>query len=412
MASVLRDVLDAQAPGVFFGEGAKGLSYANVYKQGNLQKLGRGRGLVSAIMGKKWAERSFKLFEDFRMQYCDGDVLRGEFPVDNARVEAVEGEKAEGKEFAFEITTKESEKILLAASSVEERNDWIKAVRDVSSGKFRLRLQLSLIAQQLQYPEGTVIEIEIDEPALQTVMAADSYGAERMIEIVEEYLKNLFQYIARYAAEDSPAFAELFQSKFDRKMIRVLPSPDSNTSNGYYHTKFTNGELHILFIKAWTNVNYLGQDLVTSISEGEKIPYNVYKSIRQRTPVMQSYLTSIETLLGISGVTYDYCLVENFPVMIAADYGAERFGEIFFDEHLRQLCQALAYKVGGVPGFKEQFVAKFTAKKIIIRPAAEPDMVQNYYDSSFTPDGALLIEYRRFWCNLNNLGQDFEALVV
>lgn len=411
MASVLRDVLDQQAPGVFFGEGAKGLSYATLYKEGHLLKLGRGRGLVSSIMGKKWAERSFKLYEDFRMQYCDGDVLRGEFPIDGAKAEAVDGEKAEGKEFAFEITTKESEKILLAAKDDAERQSWIKAVQDVSSGKFKLRLLLSMIAQQLKFPEGTTLNIEIDEPALQSVMSSDGYTADRMIEIVEEYLKSLHSHVARYVAEDA-VFADLAQGKMDKLLIRVLPSSDSDTSKGYYRTKFVNGELHILFIKAWTNVNYLAEDLTNAISEGETIPYKVYKSIRMRTPVMQSYLTSMETILGITGITYDYCVPLNFPAMVAADYGEERFGEIFFDEHLRQLCQQLAYKIGSNPSFKDAFVAKFTAKKIIIRPAAEPDMVQNYYDSSITPAGELLIEYRRFWCNLNNLGQDLDATVL
>lgn len=411
MASVLRDVLDAQAPGVFFGEGAKGLSYANVYKTSNLLKLGRGRGLVSALVGKKWAERSFKLYEDFRMQYFDGDVLRGEFPINGAIVEAVEGEKAEGKDFAFTISTKESEKILLAAGSEEERQSWIKAIKDVSTGKFRLRLQLSLIAQLLQYPEGTQLNIEIDEPALQSLMAADGYEADRMIEIVEEYLKNLYQHIARYAAQDNPSFAELFKSKFDRQMIRIVPAPDSNTSNGYYRTKFVHGELHVQFLKAWTNIQYLGEDLVVSISEGESIPYNVYKSIRMRAPVMQSYLTSIETLLGITGITYDYCLKENFAAMLAANYGEDRFGEIFFDEHLRQLCQTMAYAVGHTPSFKAAFVERFEAKRIVLRPASDPDSLNSYYESSFTAQGELLIQYRRVWTNLNSLGQDLESLV-
>ena len=62
------------------------------------------------------------------------------------------------------------------------------------------------------------------------------------------------------------------------------------------------------------------------------------------------------------------------------------------------------------PEFRADFVRGFTGKKIVIRLAANPHNIKDYYDSSFE-NGNLVIEYRRFWCNINNMGWDFEKIL-
>ena len=81
------------------------------------------------------------------------------------------------------------------------------------------------------------------------------------------------------------------------------------------------------------------------------------------------------------------------------------------DEHLKALIEKIRRFVSEDPSFVAAFNRKFTARKIVIRPAKNPDAVKNYYDASFTGAGELLIEYKSVWCNLSQLGKDFLQLL-
>ncbi len=408
MAGVIRDIVDAQAPGVFFGEGSSGVNYTQLIKEGQMEKLGRGRGLVSSLLGKKWAARNFKLHEDKKVYYYDGTTPRGEFSIANGKIVQVKKEDADGREFAFEITTADGEKVLVACETEPDMKDWINKLTLVASGRWALYKWTDLVAQygKIELIPPQKIDVEIDEENLKAVMSADGYGAERMIEIVEEYLKELYAKIARFVAEDEE-FSVLLRRKMFALRIRIVKCADSDTSKGYYRTAFnSDGELEIQFIKAWTNLNGLGDDLVHSISVGEDIPYVIAKSIRQRKPFLNAMLQSYEQLLGITGIQYDYCIKENMDAMVAANYEATRFAEIMFQEHLTPLIQRLARFVGEDPQFKSDFASKFSGKTIIIKPATDASKCKHYYNSSFTADGNLLIQYKSFWCNMNEIGND------
>lgn len=408
MAAVIRDIVDAQAPGVFFGEGSSGVNYTQLIKEGQMEKLGRGRGLVSSLLGKKWAARNFKLHEDKKVYYYDGTTPRGEFSIENGKIVRVKKEDADGREFAFEVTATDGEKVLVACETETEMNDWMSKLELIASGRWALYRWTDLVAQygKIELVPPQKIDVIIDEVALKEVMAADSYGPERMIEICEEYLKELYAKVARFVAEDAE-FAVLLKRKMFALKIRICKAPDNDTSKGYYRTNFNpEGELEIQFIKAWTNLSYLGDDLVHSISVGEEVPYVVAKSLRQRKPFMDAMLQSYETLLGVTGIQYDYCLNENYAAMLAANYEADRFAEIMIQEHLTPLIQRLARHIGEDQGFKSAFAGKFKGKTIIIKPATNPDSLPYYYSSSWTPEGNLLIQYKRFWCNMGEIGND------
>jgi hypothetical protein len=413
MAGVIRDIVDAQAPGVFFGEGSTGVNYTQLIKEGPMEKLGRGRGLISSILGKKWAARNFKLHEDKKVYYFDGTTPRGELSIGGAKITRVKKEDADGREFAFEIAVGD-EKVLVACETEAEMKDWMAKLDLVASGRWTLYKWTDLVAEYGKIPlqNGQKIDVEIDEENLKAVMSADGYGAERMIEIVEEYLKELYSKVARFVAEDEE-FSVLLRRKMFAYRIRICKCADSDTSKGYYRTAFNaEGELEIQFIKAWTNLNGLGDDLVYSISVGEDVPYVVAKSVRQRLPFLNAMLQSYEQLLGVTGIKYDYCIKENMAAMVAADYDANRFAEIMFQEHLTPLIQRLARFIGEDPQFKTDFNGRFTGKTIIIKPAANPDSCKHYYNSSWTAEGNLLIQYKRFWCNLSEIGNDIAESLI
>lgn len=413
MAQVIRGIVDAQAPGVFFGEGSQGVNYTQLIKEGPMQKLGRGRGLVSSILGKKWAARNFKLHEDKKVYYYDGTTPRGEFSIENGKFEKKSKEDADGHENAFEITTTKDEKITVCCETPEEMEEWLSKMKLVASGRWALYRFTDMIAQvaKIELTPPQKIDVEVDEEAFLAVMSADGYGADRMVEILQEYLKEIYGKIARFVAEDEE-FSVLFKKLMFAYRIRVRKADDEDTSKGYYRTKFNaDGELEIHYIKAWTNLGQLGDDLVYAVSVGQEVPYVVAKSIRIRTPALNSLLNSFEQLFGVSGVKYDYSVHENVKAMTGADYELTRFGEIVIQEHLTTLFQKMAHMVGSNMAFKPAFVKKWASKTIIIRPAANPDAQSTYYKASFTAEGSLLIEYKRFWCNINEIGADIPSLV-
>lgn len=408
MAQVIRSIVDAQAPGLFFGEGSQGVNYTQLIKEGPMQKLGRGRGLVSAIVGKKWSARNFKLHEDKKVYYYDGTSPRGEFSIEGGKIVRMTKEDADGRENAFEITTAKDEKVLVSCETAEELEDWVSKLTLVASGRWALYRFTDMIAQvaKIELIPPQKIDVEVDEEAFKAVMSADGYTADRMVEILSEYLKEIYGKIARFVAEDAE-FAVLFQQKMFAYRIRIRKADDEDTSKGYYRTAFNEqGELEIHYIKAWTNLGQLGDDLVYSISKGLEVPYVVSKSIRIRTPALNSLLSSYEQLLGITGVKYDYAVHENVKAMTATDYELTRFGEIIIQEHLTSLFQKMAGHVGGNMQFKANFLKKFTGKTIIIKPATNPAACARYYNSSFTAEGNLLIQYKSFWCNIGELGAD------
>lgn len=410
MAGVVRDILEMQAPGVFFGEQARVLSYAPLIKSGTLLKLGRGRGIIGGMTGKKWAERKVNVHEDYRLQYIDGDKLRGEINCDSAVVEplAKDHEHADGKEFVFKIATKDGQELFLACETEDERQDWINTLNDVSSGKFKLNRHLQLITKLLEI-EDVKIKVEIDRPEFLQVMAADGYQSDRFVEILEQYIINLHSHLARAIAEDMSEFRKLFLSKFSKHVLRIVKSQSDDTSKGYYHTHFVDGELQIHYVKAWTNVNALGEDLPYAISEGEPIPYVVYRSIRRYMPVYESYMKGFDNLFRVSGFSYDYCVEENYHAMVKGGYGPERFAEIFFQEHLKALIEKWTQQVAkDYQGFIPAFTAKLTNKRIVIRPAENPDAQSAYYESNFK-NGDLVITYKAVWTNISSICDDLPS---
>jgi hypothetical protein len=412
MASIIRDIADAQAPGLLFGEGSAGVNYSAIVKEGVLEKMGRGRGLVSAIVGKKWATRNFRLHEDGKVYYLEGTNPKGEFTVAKGPILQVTKEAADSREHAFEIPTTDGEKVLCAAETADEVADWLAKLELVASGKLKLFRHTDLLAEYLKIDlaGGRRISVDIDDADLLAAMQADSYEASRLVEIVEEYLKELNAKVVRLVAEDAE-FAVLFRQKFTALRIHIKKAVDEDTSRGYYRTAFVDGSLEIQFIRAWTNLSNLGEDLPVSISAGEAVPYSVAKSIRQRQPILDANLQAIDQLLQIQGVQFDYCLEENLKAMRAANYEDSRFADIFFYEHLRPLIERLARFIASDPQFRTDFNAKFVGKLIVIRPGVA-DTLDRYYQSSFTVDGNLLIEYKQFWCNINELGADLEKVIV
>jgi hypothetical protein len=142
---------------------------------------------------------------------------------------------------------------------------------------------------------------------------------------------------------------------------------------------------------------------ISDISSGG-LSYEVTKSIRAATPQMDTYLGSIAALLNVPSVTYDYCVSDNLPVMVANGYGEDRFGEIFLNVYLENLFDKLKSFVTSDVGFAAAFVNNFTSRKIIIRYGG--NSLSDYHVSSFTPNGDLLVEFRQVWCNINYIGND------
>lgn len=138
------------------------------------------------------------------------------------------------------------------------------------------------------------------------------------------------------------------------------------------------------------------------------------------------HLQTIDTVLGLEGTTtvfaFEADLAANFDAMIADGYGADRFGDIFYNDHLSSLASRIQRIVEENPGFVSKFNALFHGadpeadgvrrRSISIRPTRNADGMGNkYYMSSFTPEGNLEIEYCRFNCNLSEIGADLPALV-
>ena len=245
-------------------------------------------------------------------------------------------------------------------------------------------------------------------------MNESNYEDSRFGEIMmDEHLKPLIAHITKYIKEDA-VFKDEFNAKFTAKKIIIKPAYDPDSVKNYYDSSFTSdGELLIEYRSMWTNISKLGEDLPKILGEGgDNGTYLCQKSIRKTLPRQDSHLKNIEKILGVTGITYDYCIGQNLAKMNESNYADERFGEIMLDVHLKQLHEALQKLCKADSSFDEDFVARFAAKKIIIRPAADPDSVKNYYDSSFTADGEFLVEYRSIWTNINKLGEDIPKTLM
>jgi hypothetical protein len=414
MAGVVRNILEAQAPGVFFGTQARALSYAPTLKTGTLQKFGRGRGVLGG-MSKKWAERKVVIHEDFRLQYHDGDKLRGEINLQEATVESVpkDDEHAEGHEFGFRIHVKgDTETMLFSCENENQRQEWIAAIIDAASGKFKLNRYLGLIKTQLKIDETQKINFEYDKEQFTADMKEDGYSADRLIEIFEAWLVPLHQHIARYIAEDGvqteSEFRKLFMSRFQNYTIRILKSESQDTSKGHYQCHFKDGELQIHYVKTWTNIQTLGEDLIYAVSEGDEVPYIARRSIVRFQPVIDSYMKGFENLLKLSNCSYDYCIVENYHAMTKGGFTADRFAEIFIQEHLKTMIEKLTkFVAADYQGFIPKLTAKWTSHKLVIKP---DESQSDYYVTKFV-NGDLVITYKQCWTNLGQMLDDLPSKI-
>ena len=80
-----------------------------------------------------------------------------------------------------------------------------------------------------------------------------------------------------------------------------------------------------------------------------------------------------------------------------SNYGLERFNEIIYDSHIDNLISKLrTFNAQDPVEFLKLFKSRFAAKKLILRPYSDDDADQSrYYKSSFTPEGELLIQFKR-----------------
>lgn len=146
------------------------------------------------------------------------------------------------------------------------------------------------------------------------------------------------------------------------------------------------------------------------------IPYATEKGLRALLPKRDENLQLINGVLGLSdgeGVVFLDHLAENVPAMIADGYGEDRFGDVFYNDHLSSLASRIQRLAEEEPGFVAGLNALFFGSRVIsIRPTTNVDgMGDKYYQSTLTAEGNLEIEYRRFYCNLNEIGADLSVLV-
>ena len=112
-------------------------------------------------------------------------------------------------------------------------------------------------------------------------------------------------------------FAVLMKQKMFAHRIRIQKATTDNdtASKGYYRTVFNaDGELEIHYVKTWTNLSDLGNDLCTSISVGEAVPYTIAKSIRMKRAMLDAQLQSFEQLLQITvslfSFLFSFCFLQ------------------------------------------------------------------------------------------------------
>ena len=412
-----------------------------IVKQGELEKCSRNRGFFYSLSGKNYRKRMFKLFEDAKVQYFDGEVVRGEFSVIGGGFQALTPEQADGKENAFEITASDGEKLVAVADTFEEMEDWIFRLQLITTGKFRWYRHLDTLIDiiSMQLPEGEHMQLTFEENPLIAAMKADGYGYERIDELLEQYMISLNNHVKRFV-DDDREFAKLFQHKLFGHEIRVVPQIYSRTSsmkargslkstdesgrsesariesiklNGpNFRTKFNEfGVLEIQYIKPWVDIQTLGFDLPDIIEVGE-IPYKVLKSMRQWKSAYDTNIRALERLLGIVCVSIEFCILENLNEMKKNNFEIEKFGEIFFEDHMRPMIEQFRRCIGENPLYSQLFSKRFVTKTIILRPAKQPEQVKNFYSSRFTENGDLLIEYRSLLTNIHCLGQDFSELIL
>ena len=72
---MIKEQLNANAPGLFFASPPTHTDPTPVIKQGNLAKHDRSRGALSFLVSPKWQEREFRIFESTKCQYFEGGKL-------------------------------------------------------------------------------------------------------------------------------------------------------------------------------------------------------------------------------------------------------------------------------------------------------------------------------------------------
>lgn len=108
--------------------GGPSLHYEGIIKKGILNKKGRKK------IFRPWVLRTIVLDDRHMLSYYDGTTLKGCINLIGTSTNLVPPEKADGRNFAFEITnisttrTFQRNSLLLAASSQAEADEWVNAI--------------------------------------------------------------------------------------------------------------------------------------------------------------------------------------------------------------------------------------------------------------------------------------------
>ena len=158
------------------------------------------------------------------------------------------------------------------------------------------------------------------------------------------------------------------------------------------------------------NAGETGNDIRELLSSGG-VPYKIMKSVRDYKASMDTHLQAICGYLQTSGIEYDYGLEANYAAFQAKGGSDEsEFGKALLHSHLDYLEYNLGQFTSADPSFAEAFMASFTGKKILVRPAADASSFQGGCRSRFTAGGELLIEYKVFGDNAGETGNDIREL--
>ena len=399
----------------------KEITMKQIVKQGELQKCSSG-------FFKSYATRMFKMFDDGKMEYYESNnKVRGAFSVVNCKLQALPSQMTAGKSHGFMILTSSGEKVIVVAHSVDDMNEWMFRIDLLSHGRYRWYRHIDALAGHLslQLPAGERINVVMDEKSLAIAMQGEGYGPERLNELLEEYFRSFNTHVVCFISEDF-GFAKFFDISFHSRTIRLVQSPVpltsaqqsqstggsvSKTATTNFRTRFnSNGDLEIYYVKVWLNVKTLGSDLPYSIIVGD-IPYVVLKSMKQLQSTYKESVHTLEKLLGETGISVDFSIVENLQQMTKNGISEEHFGQIFLVDHMKQIIEQFSRVIESDHRFRELFMERLVSRKIIVRPSKSLDAVKNHYDSFFTEKGELVIEYDNLLTNLNALGHDFIQLI-
>ena len=409
----------AQAPGVFlpaFPDSGPDGSVA--LKKGFLFKKSRDRAALSAIKFKSpWKRREFRVHESSKLQYWKDEVLFGEIPsLTGAAIVDKEKSEADDHEFAFEIQTAD-ENLLLYAETREDFKDWTDVLRSVSDGSWQAIKRAIILRDLLQIDAAQTIVIVYDIDALKDALTASRTDVSNLPDIFfVNYLDCIIGKVRAYISIDAE-FARVMREHLTGFRVRLTSVPPEEIGGKYYQSRFNDdGEYVLAFNKTQVGVNTfdIADDLTTLLTDGG-YPYLLMRGIRMFRAKGDEHLKVIGELVGVTDVTFDLCLAENYESMkvTPGTYTDEQFGALMYETHLQCLLNQIRNFVGRDTGFAAAFRDRFKSKKIVIKPTTDASLIKQNYASSFTPEGDLLIQYKKdmFIINLGYIGMDLPAIL-